>query len=263
MLENEDKVGEGIAASRIDRQDLWVTSKLWNTHHKPSVVRDAIDESIEKLGVEYLDLYLMHWPVAFEPEGKNRIDKGTSITDTWQAMEELVRANRTRYIGVSNFSPSDIQTILDICKICPYAHEFEAHPYLQQQGFVDWHLERGIKVISYSPLGNTNPTYDSNIPPLLKDSFWETLAEKKHATVAQAVLAWGLQRGTIVIPKSVHENHIKDNLKALDIKFSTEELRSIGERDKKKRMNDPGKSWGVALFKGLDDPTEIEEIGEL
>lgn len=260
---NEDKVGKGIASSGVDRKDIWVTSKLWNTHHQPKVVRDAADESIENLGVEYLDLYLMHWPVAFEPDSdKNRIDKGTSITDTWKAMEELVRANRTRYIGVSNFSPSDLQTILDICDICPYAHEFEAHPYLQQQDFVDWHLEHGIKVIAYSPLGNTNPTYDSKVPPILEDKFWKSLAEKKEATVAQTILAWGLQRGTVVIPKSVHEDHIKNNLKALDIEFSDKELHEIKAHDKKSRMNDPGRSWGVALFKGLDDPTELE-AGEL
>jgi alcohol dehydrogenase (NADP+) len=261
---NEDKVGKGIASSGVDRKDIWVTSKLWNTHHQPKIVGDAIDESIENLGVDYLDLYLMHWPVAFEPDtDKNRIDKSVAITDTWKAMEELVRANRTRHIGISNFSPADVQTILDVCEICPYAHEFEAHPYLQQQDFVDWHLEHGIKVIAYSPLGNTNPTYDSGLSPILDDHFWKSMAERKGASPAQVILAWGLQRGTVVIPKSVREHHIVDNLKALDIEFTDQELCEIGDHDKKSRMNDPGRDWGVDLFKGLDDPTDLKYAGDL
>ncbi|KAI9163683.1 oxidoreductase [Paramyrothecium foliicola] len=261
---NEDKVGAGIASSKAERKDIWVTSKLWNIHHRPELAQDAIEESIDSLGVKYLDLYLMHWPVAFDPDSKgNKIDKSISIVDTWRAMEELVRANRTRYIGISNFSPADVQTILDICEICPYAHEFETHPYLQQQDFVDWHLKNDIKVIAYSPLGNTNPTYDSDSPPLLKDPFWKSLADKKKATVAQAVLAWGLQRGTIIIPKSTHKDYIKENLKAKDIHFTKEELDEIAAHDKKKRMNDPGRSWGVELFKGLDNPTKLSINEEL
>lgn len=170
-----------------------------------------------------------------------------------------MRANLTRHIGISNFAKKDVETILDICLICPYAHEFETHPYLQQQDFVDYHKEKGIKVIAYSPLGNTNPSYDSGLKPLLKDPFWKDLAAKKDATVAQTVLAWGIQRGTIVIPKSVHEDYIKENLGALQVKFSDEELKEIARQDKKTRFNDPGKNWGVKLFADLDDPTDIDE----
>jgi len=238
-----------------------VTSKLWNTDHRPEDVHEAVEKSISDLGVEYLDLYLVHWPVAFVP-GSSRVDHEASLADTWRAMEDLVKMDKTRYIGISNFAPADVEHILDICEICPYAHEFETHPYLQQQEFVDWHLERDIKVIAYSPLANLNPHYDSGVPSILDDKFWKDLAETKNATVPQAVLAWGIQRDTIVIPKSVHEKYIDENLGALEIDFSEDELKDISAQDKKLRLNDPGKSWGVDLFKGLDDPTNLGEDGD-
>lgn len=264
---NEAQVGDGIAASGIARSDLWVTSKLWNADHRPEEARAAIERSISDLGVDYLDLYLIHWPVAFVPGhgSDNKLDDDITIVDTWRALESLVQANLTRHIGISNFAPADIKAILDICTICPYAHEFETHPYLQQQDFVDFHHENGIRVIAYSPLANTNPTYHSGIPALFEDPFWRDLAGQKNVTVPQAVLAWGLQRGTVVIPKSVHEAYIHENLGAVGLEFTKSELQAISRQDKKVRMNDPGKGWGVHLFKGLDDPTDFEMFngGEL
>lgn len=206
----------------------------------------------------------MHWPVAFVPGQGTQLDRDTSIVDTWRIMEEFVRQNYTRHIGLSNFARADVQAILDVCDICPYAHEFETHPYLQQQDFVDWHhrAASGIKVIAYSPLANTNPTYRDKkgglVGPIFEDPFWTALAAAKNATVAQAVLAWGMQRGTVVIPKSESEKHIEQNHGALDVEFSGEEMEAVAQQDKKLRMNDPGKSWGVKLFADLDDPTELD-----
>jgi alcohol dehydrogenase (NADP+) len=257
-VDNEDKVGEGIEASGVDRDDIWVTSKLWNSDHRPSEAAAAIRKTISDLGVDYLDLYLMHWPVAFVPGEGDKLDRDTSILDTWRTMENFVRANLTRYIGISNFAKEDVDTIMDKCTICPYAHEFETHPYLQQQGFVDFHQQIGVKVIAYSPLANTNPTYQKGLDPILDDPFWKKLSEEKNATVAQTILSWGIQRGTIVIPKSVHEKFIKENLGALKITLSEEEMESISKQDKKARMNNPGKCWGVKLFADLDDPTKLE-----
>ncbi|KAJ9144094.1 Aldo/keto reductase [Pleurostoma richardsiae] len=262
IYRNEDETGKGIVDSGVSREDIWVTSKLWNTFHRPSEVRAAAEKSISDLGVDYLDLYLIHWPVAFVPGSGTELDTSTSILDTWRAMEDLVRANLTRYIGVSNFAKADVEALLAEADIRPYAHEFEAHPYLQQQEFVDWHLEEGIKVIAYSPLGNTNPTYDGRgkeVPPLLKDEFWVGVAERKNATVAQAVLAWGLQRGTVVIPRSVNLAHIDENYGAVKISFTEEELQEIAKTDRKARMSNPGKNWGVKLFADLDDPTKLDD----
>lgn len=263
---NEEYVGLALSKSSAPaRSKYWLTSKLWNSMHKPENVPKAFNKTLSEVNSTYLDLYLMHWPVAFLPDrksGGNVIDQDTSIVDTWKAMELLASAYQAtngaygaRYIGISNFSPRQIDEILKVCTICPYAHEFETHPYLQQQEFVNWHLEHDIKVIAYSPLANLNPTYKDvmpNLPPILEDDFWKALAAKKNATVAQAVLAWGVARGTIVIPKSVHEDRIKENIASLKVQFSEEELEEVAKEDKRIRFNNPGKGWGVELFEGLD-----------
>ncbi|CAN8106187.1 unnamed protein product [Discula destructiva] len=265
IYRNEDQTGRGIAAAGLPREDIWVTSKLWNTHHRDSEAKAVIKETLSRLGLEQLDLYLMHWPVAFVP-GTTDLDTTVSIVDTYKTMEALVRANLTRHIGISNFARKDVEAILEICEICPYAHEFETHPYLQQQDFVDFHTHAGIRVIAYSPLGNTNPTYDKkhgNLEPLLKDAFWTDMAAKKNATPAQVVLAWGMQRGTIVIPKSTSDQHLAENVAATQITFTEEELELVAKRDKKARFLDPSNSWGVQLFADLDDHTDMDVIDEL
>ncbi|KPI37158.1 putative oxido [Cyphellophora attinorum] len=263
---NEEYVGSGLTNVSIPRSSYWITSKLWNTAHQPSLVEPALRKTLSDLQTPYLDLYLMHWPVAFvpnPPKGRNSIiDQDTSILNTWRAMESLVHKNLTRYIGVSNFSPRQLDTILAACKtekggICPYAHEFETHPYLQQTEFVEWHLKHDIKVIAYSPLANLNPTYNgthSDVPSILEDPFWQDLAANKSITVPQAVLGWGIQRGTVVIPKSVHAKRIKENLGAVDVNFTGLEMARIAEEDRRVRFNDPTKGWGVEppLFEGLD-----------
>lgn len=262
---NEDHVGAGLHAKRSpkDRSEYWITSKLWNTAHQPKLVGAAFNKTVQDLGVKYLDLYLMHWPVAFKPntQGRTILDQDVSITDTWKAMEDLVRSYNTtgfgaRHIGISNFSPRQIDQILDMCTICPYAHEFEIHPYLQQQEFVDYHHKTGIKVIAYSPLANINPTYKDkypDLPPILEDKFWVRMAETKNISVAQAILGWGVARGTVVIPKSIHENRIIENLASKNVTFSPEEMAAVREQDRHSRFNNPSKGWGVDLFEGLDD----------
>ncbi|KAI0904255.1 aldo/keto reductase [Ustulina deusta] len=263
IYRNERETGKGIRAANVPRDKLWVTSKLWNADHRPNEATVAVQKSIKDLGVGYLDLYLIHWPVAFVPGKGQKIDESTTIVDTWRVMENIARSNLTRKIGISNFSKRDVETIMKTCQICPYAHEFETHPYLQQQEFVQYHKEIGVKVIAYSPLANTNPVYKnkSKLGPILEDPFWQKLAEKKNATVAQAILAWGLQRDTVVIPKSVHEKYIVENLGALDIKFTEGEMQDIGKQDKKTRMNNPGRGWGIKLFADLDDPTRLGHDG--
>lgn len=265
---NEPYVGDALSnKSSPSRHTYWLTSKLWNTHHRPNLVPVAFNKTLSDLNTTYLDLYLMHWPVAFlpnAPNGRTIIDQDTTITATWKAMEALASAYQAsngaygaRHIGVSNFAPRQLDAILAMCTICPYAHEFETHPYLQQQEFVSWHQRHDIKVIAYSPLANLNPTYKDvapNLPPILEDPFWVDLAESKNVTVAQAVLGWGIARGTAVIPKSTHESRIRENYGALAVatSFTKEEMRKVAEEDKRLRFNDPSKGWGVELFEGLD-----------
>ena len=195
----------------------------------------------------------MHWPVAFDPDKKGPVvDTDVSILDTWFAMEQLVRAGLTKNIGISNFAKHEVELVLKHCRICPVAHEFETHPYLQQQEYVDWHREKGIQVIAYSPFANLNPIYDSDMPSVLEDPFFVSMAEVKNCTVPQLVLAWGMQRGTVVIPKSVHQERVVENFGASDVRLNEPEMELIGLRDKKMRLNNPGKSWGVKLFDDLD-----------
>jgi len=210
--------------------------------------------TLNDLGVEYLDLYLMHWPVAFDPQssGKTVVDPDVSLLETWFAMEELVREGLVRQIGVSNFNQTQVEKVLNHAHIRPTVHEFETHPYLQQSDFVNWNLEHGIRVIGYSPLGNMNPIYRSTPTPMLEDPILQSLAKSKGLSVAQLVLAWGMHRGVVVIPKSVHEDRVAENFQAQNVRLTEDEMNIIDNYDQKLRFNNPSEEWGVKLFSGLD-----------
>lgn len=146
-----------------------------------------------------------------------------------------------------------MELLLKEADIKPLAHEFETHPYLQQKEFVEWHKEQNIAVIAYSPLANTNPTYQSpGVPSILKDKTLVEMADKKNVTVAQILLNWGMKRGTIVIPKSTHESRIVENLESVDIEVTSADMDILSGMDKKLRLSNPSKSWGVPLFSDLD-----------
>ncbi|KAL8788498.1 MAG: hypothetical protein Q9195_007275 [Heterodermia aff. obscurata] len=257
---NEKEVGKGIAQGLaelgLQREDIWVTSKLWNDHHEPSKVEGALDATLKDLGLEYLDLYLMHWPVA-SIGGTNKI----YYLETWHAMEKLLDTGKVRHIGVSNFDPFQLNHLVKHSAIKPAFHQFELHPYLQQNEWVQVHRDHGINVTAYSPFGNTNPTYtppgdsDEEPPLLLENSVVTNIALVRGCTPAQVVLAWGIHRGTSVIPKSSHAGRIEENFGSLRCtlqKSDFEEITAIGEKYVK-RYNNPAKGWGVDLYEGLDD----------
>lgn len=255
---NQKAVGEGIAkglkSAGRKRSDIWVTSKLWNDHHDPSKVEQGLNTTLEDLGLDYLDLYLMHWPVGTTgASGKLQYD----YVDTWHAMEKLLKLGTVRQIGVCNFSPGQLRELVSKSSVKPAVHQMELHPYLQQKGWVAFHQRHGIEVTAYSPLGDTNPTYHSvdEPPRLLSNKILTGIGEKRNCTAAQVSLAWNIARDVVVIPKSSHVEYIEENLATQECALSWSDLRKIDaiEESYVKRFNNPSKGWGVHLFEGLDD----------
>ncbi|KAF9639398.1 Aldo/keto reductase [Lasiodiplodia theobromae] len=258
---NQVAVGKGIAdgidKAGLQREDIWVTSKLWNDHHGDAdAVEAALTKTLEELGLQYLDLYLMHWPVSASGD--------YDYVETWKSMEKLL-PDKVRNIGVANFSPHQLRKLVRSSTVKPAVHQMELHPYLQQAGWVRFHQKHGIHVTSYSPLGNTNPIYRSSsreantrktgTPLLLENPELESIAKQRDCSVAQVALAWGMERGTSVIPKSSHEKWIKENFEAVEcglVDADLDKIEKIGEKYLT-RFNNPSKAWGVDLFEGLDD----------
>jgi D-xylose reductase len=261
---NESAVGVGLqkllSSSSVRRDELWVTSKLWNTYHARQHVRQACERSLRDLKVDYLDLYLIHFPIALEyvPPGKRYpagwfYDPDASeprmkparvpIYETWQAMEELVAAGLVKSIGVSNFGTSLLRDMLAYATIPPAVLQVEMHPYLAQEKLVRFCREEKIAVTAFSPLGA--PSYvplgmatDSDSvmnEPVVRDA-----AVQHKKTPAQIVLHWAVQRGTAAIPKTTKAERLRENLSIFDFELSADEMNAISSLDRNRRFNDPG-----------------------
>ncbi|KAG0267082.1 hypothetical protein BG011_009154 [Mortierella polycephala] len=248
---NEKEVGEAIRESNIPREQIFVTTKLWNNSHRPQDVLPALETSLKNLGLDYVDLYLMHWPLAFksgpEPVTKDADGKivfeNVDFTDTYKAMEDLLATGKTKAIGVSNFSIENLEKIIDSCKVVPAANQVELHPENPQWELLDFCKSKGIHVTAYSPLGSTES-------PLIKREEITKIAQKHNSPNASVLIAWGQQRGTSVIPKSVNESRIASNFK--DIELDEEDLKvlkSLTEGKAAHRYCDPKEFWGIDLFK--------------
>jgi alcohol dehydrogenase (NADP+) len=225
--------------------------------HAPEKVEEGLNTTLKELGLEYLDLYLMHWPVGNDPStGKLQYD----YLDTWHAMEDLLRLGTVRQIGVSNFSPHQLAELVRKSSIKPAVHQMELHPYLQQRGWVAFHKRQGIEVTAFSPLGDSNPTYhrtgnDEDPPRLLGNEVLSEIGKKRNCTTAQVSLAWNLARDVVVIPKTSHVHWIQENYAATECPLSWGDIRRIYAIQDKwvKRYNNPSDEWGVKLFEGLQD----------
>lgn len=252
VYQNEAEVGQALheclGSGAIKREDLWITSKLWNNAHLPDMVQPALEKTLTDLQCDYLDLYLIHWPVVFRPEkalARKAEDylslEEAPILDTWRAMEDCLRQGLVKHIGVCNFSVKKLAALLGQADIRPCMNQVEMHPCLQQQALLDFCAEQDVLVTAYAPLGSGDrikAMKKRDEPNLLSNPVICDIAERKHITAAQVLLAWALQRGTITIPKSVNPLRLQENLAAADLHLDDQDMAAIAMLDQGYRLVD-------------------------
>jgi len=221
----------------VKREDLFIVSKLWNSYHEAKHVELGIRQTLQDLKLDYLDLYLIHWPVSFEYAGAEKFPKlsdGTikyakvDIIETWLAMEALVRKGLTKAIGLSNFNSKQITRVLTEGKIKPACLQIEVHPWLNQEKIIKFANERGIKVVAYSPLGSSDrPWAKPGDPTLLQDEKVGQVAKKYDRSPAQVLLRFNIQRGVAVIPKSVNPIRLAQNKDVFTFDLSDSDMQLL------------------------------------
>ena len=247
IYDNEDIVGEAvehlIRTGVVTRQELWITSKLWNASHKREQALPAIETSLRNLRTDYVDMYLIHWPVALKEGTKFPKDAAQFYTleqvplaETWQGMEDCFRAGLTRHIGVSNFSVRKLKGLLENAEIRPENDQVEMNPYLQQPELFDFCRKENICITAFSPLGKGNTARQKGLN-LFEDPVLKSIAEAHRCPVSQVILKWAVQKGIVVIPKSVTPARIRENFDALKITLIPEEMSRIDGIDKHNRIS--------------------------
>ncbi|KAJ9598308.1 hypothetical protein L9F63_010986, partial [Diploptera punctata] len=236
---NEKEVGAAIRAKIaegvIKREDVFVTTKLWSSHHRPDMVVDTCKRSLANLGLEYVDLYLIHWPFAFKEgdDGVPKDDKDKVIfskvdyVDTWKAMENCVDIGLTKSIGLSNFNSEQIKRVLKVAKIKPAVNQIECHPYFTQTKLITFCKERGIVCTGYSPFGGPTsiaPLHKGEAPEPLKDSKIKEIGDKYGKSVAQIILRYLIQHGVAPIPKSSNKERLASNINIFDFELSAKDM---------------------------------------
>lgn len=214
---NEEGVGQALADSDVNRSDIFVTTKLWNTDQGREQTFAAFDTSMSKLGLDILDLYLIHWPVPAKD----------AYVDSWRAMQELREQGRIKAIGVCNFRIEDLKRLRDETGEFPAINQIELHPYLQQAELRDFHEANGILTEAWSPLASGGD--------VLADEVIGRIAEKHGVTPAQAILRWQTQIGNVVIPKSVTPSRIQENFDIFGFELDGDDLREIAALDRGQR----------------------------
>tara|TARA_R110002124_G_scaffold117187_3_gene274154 strand:+ start:1246 stop:2190 length:945 start_codon:yes stop_codon:yes gene_type:complete len=261
---NEVQVGQGIKRAieegLCSREDLWITSKLWNTYHAKEHVQQAIERSLTDLQLEYLDLYLIHFPIAqpfvafddryppewiTDPSAANpKMELApVPLFETWQGMESLVEKGLTKEIGVCNYNTGLLNDLMAYAKIKPAMLQVESHPYLTQERLMKLAKQYDIQVTAFSPLGALSYLeldMAGAAESVLEQSVVKAAAERLGKTAAQIVLRWGVQRGNAIIPKTSRPERLAENLAIFDFELSQQEMDDINGLNSNRRFNDPG-----------------------
>jgi len=257
---NEVQVGDGIKQAInkgiCKREDIFVTSKLWNTYHAPEHVLQACQKTLSDLKLDYLDMYLIHFPISLkfvpfekryppewfhdpEAEDKKMEFASVPVIDTWRAMEKLVEMGLVKNIGVSNWNCQGLRDLLAFAKIKPSCLQIELHPYLQQRKLVQYAQSQGLVVTGFSPMGN-GVSYWREDFSCLKEETIKKIAAAKNVSPAQVILRWGVQQGWSVIPKSENFDRIAQNLDIFGFQLTSKEVGEINNLERNLRFNDPG-----------------------
>jgi alcohol dehydrogenase (NADP+) len=238
---NEKEIGNAFAdafkASEAKREDLWITSKLWNNSHRTEQVEPALKVTLANLQLDYLDLYLIHWPVVlkdtsmYPKSGEDLVSLTvTPLAATWKGMIGVQSSGLTKHIGVSNFSESKMEDIIEKTGVTPEVNQVEMHLFNQQNDLKAYCDEKGILMTAYSPLGSADRPANrivENEPKLFQNKTIQKIAKELDCSPAQTMLAWAVNRGTSVIPKSVNEDRLAQNLNAADIDISKKQMAEL------------------------------------
>jgi len=253
---NEAEVGQAlekvIADQVVKREDLWITSKLWNDSHRKEHVMPALKQTLKDLNLDYLDLYLIHWPVALKhgtsfpksPDDFISLDEAP-LSETWTALEECAKEGLTRHLGVSNFNSEKIEEVKKNANIQPEMNQVELHPLLPQKRLLEYCKNNGIHVTAYSPLGSRDrpeSAKKADEPNLFENDTIQEIADKHDCTAPQVLISWAVHRGTAVIPKSTTPEHIRQNFKSINVDLDREDMEKINDIDKEYRYLD-GHLW--------------------
>ncbi|KAJ0417661.1 NADP-dependent oxidoreductase domain-containing protein [Aspergillus carlsbadensis] len=249
---NEHEVGQGIRDSGIPREEIFLTSKLWNTH-QPNVA-EGLQQTLDALGTDYLDLYLIHWPVRLvpnessdllpiNPDGSRSVDRSWDQTETWRQMEEVHKTGKVRAIGVANWSILYLEELKKKWTVVPAVNQVELHPFLPQHELKKWCDEHGILLEAYSPLGSQGA-------PLASDPAIREIARNHNVCPATILISYHVNRGVVVLPKSVNEDRILSNNQVISLsREDMDVLNGLAAQGKAKRINTPLFGWDL----GFDD----------
>ncbi|MFR9166701.1 MAG: aldo/keto reductase [Dysgonomonas sp.] len=218
---NEEAVGRAVKKSGIARKDIFITTKVWNEVQRTGKIVEAFEESLKKLDTDYVDLYLIHWPVP---------DK---FQNTWKELEKIYKSGKAKAIGVSNFKEHHLDSLKEVSEIKPAVNQVELHPYLIQESILEYCKKADIQLEAWSP-------FAASKTDLFKEKILLDLSEKYSKSVAQIILRWDYQRGIITIPKSSHKDRLKENISIFDFELSDDHIKEINSLNKNQRVgSDP------------------------